>query len=850
MRKRPLLWTACVFLTGLAYGRYEWPILLLIPVALFFRELQIATRCSTWKIFAGRSIVLLSAFLFGCGHMQNEQTFRDKYLSKLEDGNPVTIWGEIKSIDTTEYGLRCILADCYIRIHEEGVGQKEADTYSEYAERIPCNDILVYTSSTHYQVGQIHEIKGQFQHFSRARNQGNFDSQVFYQSQKIDFIVEEESSRLMGASQSWIKKSLRKLRDNLKLVFSIGMSEHAAGFYMGMVLGDKSNLQETTKDLFTIGGISHILAISGLHVSIIGRRLYDWLRKRRISFFMAGIVAGCVLLMYCYMVGSGMSTLRAVGMMLLYFLAQYCGRSYDMLNSLGGICVLLLWENPFFLEYAGFWFSILALLGIGVVGPKLAECMVGCIPATVTPKIQGNGVKGIVGSFGMSLGITLSTLPVVAYNYYEIPLYATFVNMLALPLLPSVFLLAILGGVVGLCFPSIVSVLFLPCEWLLWFYEWLCDCVSALPGASIICGEPSVIVVIVYYGVLLAVIWWLQSMQRVSTESIGKDDEELVVNQTKAACDEDWQMKKYSMLCVIGCIVLCFGCILYPKTKPFEITFLDVGQGDGIYISTGDGTTCFIDGGSTSVDEVGEYCILPFLKSKGVSSIDYWFVTHADTDHISGLLEVLASGYEVSHLVVAEAAPRDENYEVLLTAAKQSGVSVFYMSKGEQIVTPHMVLTCLHPGKELVTDRNEASLVLELEVLKQDVEFGVLTHNQEEKTARRRKRDNVSYRALFTGDISSEIEMDLVRQGILRDVDLYKAAHHGSKYSNSLELLEVIRPELVVVSCAEKNNYGHPDIKAIEHMKKVGAEILFTMDKGQIMINIKRGRMKVDEFRR
>ena len=105
---------------------------------------------------------------------------------------------------------------------------------------------------------------------------------------------------------------------------------------------------------------------------------------------------------------------------------------------------------------------------------------------------------------------------------------------------------------------------------------------------------------------------------------------------------------------MIATVCICGLCIFWPKAKDFEITFLDVGQGDGIYISAGDGTTYFIDGGSSNVNEVGRNRILPFLKAKGIQSIDYWFVSHMDKDHVSGLYEVLENGYTVENIVLSE----------------------------------------------------------------------------------------------------------------------------------------------------------------------------------------------------
>lgn len=751
MRKRPLLLIACVFLTGLAYQKYSWKVLTVAGLLPIVWECWIGrTTKKFWKT-AGRSMVLLSAFLLGVFHMQQEIDFRTAYMSKIIDGSRITVWGELIKLEATEYGNRGILSDCYIDFGE-GV--------------LPCNDIMVYTSKSHFHRGEIHKITGKVNLFSKARNEGNFDAQVYYQSLKIDFMVEEESSVLLAHAKGSIKDALFLLQEKISLAYQSGMSEKTAGFYEAMVLGNKIDLDEHLKELFLLGGISHVLAISGLHVSILGRGVYRIMRNRGIGFGVAGISSAVLLVLYGVMVGSSTSTVRAVGMMILFFLAQWIGRSYDMLNALGGMVCFLLWENPFLIENSGFWFSVTALLGVGVVGKEI----------------------------WMSLAVTLATLPVTAMAYYEIPLYSPLVNFIALPLLMPVFCFAVVGGLLGAVFPSFGfwKILFFPCQWLLSFYEWICALVSNLPWSSVICGKPDWQQVILYYAFLLGGIYLLRANSK-------------------------WKIVKKWILAT-GIVLVCGGCIFYPKEKPFEITFLDVGQGDGIYISAGDGATYFIDGGSLSVKSVGEDRILPFLKAKGIRHVDYWFVSHCDTDHISGLSEIIEKGYKIEHIVLHEHCSNEEKGIELIELAQKNGVKLLYMEAGHKVCSPNMEMICLGPIQELGhvigKDSNENSLVLQM----------VWKEPGKEKT----------YKALFAGDISTGIEEALCQSGVLEDVDLFKANHHGSNYSNSSDWLELIRPEYVVVSCGENNLYGHPGTKAIERIQACGAEIFCTMDGGQI----------------
>jgi len=767
MRKRPLLWFACVFFSGLAFERYKSIYLMLIPCSFIVVEIYYGVKRKTIYKAAGRSLILLSAFLLGIWHMEEGENFRVRYMQELESvtkTQQVILWGEVVDIKYTDYGVRMRLTDCYIRLKERN---------------IPCNDVLVYAASTHYQVGEIQKIKGKLNLFESAKNEGGFDSKVFYQSQKIDFSVWLETSQKVGVKENIMRDYLLLLKEHLLKVLQNNMDEDAAGFFSGMLLGDKSNLEREVKDLFELGGISHILAISGLHVSMIGRKFYQMLRKVGVRFTGAGILAGILLLAYGFMVGNGMSAVRAIGMMFIFFLGQILGRSYDMLNALGTMLVLLLWDNPFLLEYSGFWFSVMALIGIGFVGRNMNMC----------------------------LGVTLSTLPIIASCYYEIPLYSPLVNAVVLPLLTPIFLLLILGtligmfslsGIMGGLFSLVSKVILLPCSWGFGFYIWLCKFVEKLPFASIICGKPENGVVIAYYMILVLIVLYLQRLHEIERNIKVQNEKVKIV----------WRRRGFAF----GMSLICLGLIVYPKPKPFEITFQDVGQGDAIYIAAGDGTTYFIDGGSTSEEAVGEYIILPFLKAKGVAFVDYWFVSHADADHISGIFEVLESGYKVKTLVLSKYAPKDENMLHLVSVAEACNTQVLYLDAGDKIASDKIRFTCLYPWDTSIQDKNEASLVLELAY--------------EDK------------KALFAGDISSKTEQLLLEKGVVDDIWLYKASHHGSKYSNSLELLEVLQPEISVVSCSMRNLYGHPHEEAISRMEEVGSELFFTMENGQVTVRL------------
>ncbi len=257
---------------------------------------------------------------------------------------------------------------------------------------------------------------------------------------------------------------------------------------------------------------------------------------------------------------------------------------------------------------------------------------------------------------------------------------------------------------------------------------------------------------------------------------------------------------------------------------------LDVGQGDGIFLSSEEGVHFFIDGGSSSEEDVGTYQILPFLKYRGIRSIDYWFLTHTDEDHVNGFTACVEAGYPVKTLVFPKNGVKGEEWNEIASLAEGHGIKIQYMDVGDRCGTKTLELECLYPGdgKE-GEDTNGTSLVL----------FARCG----------------SFSGLFTGDIGSDQERELC-EGLLADrmeggdgrLTFLKAAHHGSNDSNSEKLLELCRPKITAISCARKNSYGHPGKEAVARMEEAETEILLTMELGRVRLTMEKQGIAVDGY--
>lgn len=851
MRKRPITLLACMFLTGILW---KWTGLILslgIGLLLYF-------YATPWKERGIRFAVLVAGMpvmlLLGALCVEKQDAFRSVYLSVLEEGQSVRLAGKINRVEEKTNCFYYYLTDCSV---------EQSD------HLMPCNDVLAYVSSDDYSVGQILILQGTISLFDEATNEGQFDSRAFYRSQKIDFGVWVDSVERVEGKSDRFRVWLSRVRVEL----GIPLSRYADddGVLSAMLLGDKTSLDSEIRSLYQKSGIAHVLAISGLHISLLGMALYRLLRHRcGLTYLWAGIVAASFLVAYTLMTGNAVSARRATGMLIVYLVADLLGRSYDMLSALSLIVILLLWENPFLVTNSGFQFSVAAVVGIGVgqgvlvrrVGSwkvvygrrKKQDDVVRCDAAKCdvakrdaakcdvakrdAERIRMRNLvdwmkrrmdKCLPGMM-ISLSIQFFTLPLVAYYYYEIPVYAILLNIPVLALIPYVLGLAVFGSLTGqIAFLQPLSfALCRVCGWVLHGYRWLCDASLLLPGARMITGKPSEVRVVVYYGLLGAFYYVLWCGMK-------KKQRQMCTKGAQAE-KQEWIRRRFGF--GLGLVLVLLLTFLFVRGKPeFELDILDVGQGDAIYLCASDGTNFMIDGGSTDVKKVGTYRILPFLKAKAIRKVDYWFVSHTDEDHISGLVEVMESGYAVGTLVLAEAQKEDEKAYRLAELAQKNGIRVCYMKAGDVLGTRK---------EDVVNERNRAG-TFRIECLyptndndSEDVNDRCLVLYYEDE----------NFSAFFGGDISSEVEEQLVSAGKCRQTDVLKASHHGSKYSNSDVLLHALHPRLTIASAGKKNRYGHPSPEAIARVGESGSAFYSTIDYGRIRVRFVDGEMVAEPYRK
>ncbi|MBQ7370608.1 MAG: DNA internalization-related competence protein ComEC/Rec2 [Blautia sp.] len=660
------------------------------------------------------------------------------------------------------------------------------------SEKISIQNLRAFfTEKPEVPVGAYVVLSGKLEEVEKPRNPGEFDSRQYYAAQHIYYLLKKASVRRISDVYDHSDAILYRIKKMFFDLFEAGAGSDAPLFET-MLLGDKSSLDEELKLKYQAAGILHILAISGLHISIIGMGIFRLLNLTGAGIYLSGFLSLLVIVPYGAMTGESVSAMRAICMFLLAVGARLLGKSYDRMTALALAAILLLLESPAYLYSSSFLMSFAAVIGIGVIVPVLEELL----------DMKSKPGKAILSS----LAVQLTMLPVLLIFYGEVSLSGIFLNLLVLPTVGVILLSGISGAICGIGHQGIglltgetfgsgagmaAKVLFLPGRLLLHLYELICGWILQLPFCTWVPGCPAWWQILGYYCVLTGCLLagkYLKKAERTNGIRI---------------------------LCFGGMIVSCL--LLEIKfSDRMQITCLDVGQGDGIVIETPEHTCILIDGGSTSRNRIGTSVMLPFLKHQGITTVDAVFISHTDEDHINGITELLELmekklvRLRIRKLFLPEWKTHPSSYEKLLKLADADHIEVFYVKQGDRIQDGKLSIRVLAPEIGASgEDTNESAQVLEL--------------------------DYGDFRSLFTGDIGMGTEEKLLPQ--FSDIDFLKVAHHGSKYSTGEAFLEATKPELAVISCSAANLYGHPSPETVDRLEAAGAQVEYTMKSGAVRIS-------------
>ena len=804
------------------------------------------TKPSGYNYYMGFSLIIIFSVFLGFYLMEKELKL-EVIEQDLIEKKKVTVLGKIYDISRTEKGKIFIIGEGEV-LTKDDKNPKKYYLKEKIQVYITLEKQPEIVNGDTYKIGNTILLRGTLSPLSYARNPGQFDEYNYYKTKNISFKLYPKEVTLYSSKIFRLSHVFYKCREWLtEQMYSI-LPKKEASVMNAILFGDKSMLPEDVSDLYQQGGISHMMSVSGLHVSLLGYAMYKLLAKFRMSIQASIFLAVAFLVGYGGLTGYSVSTKRAVIMFTLSLGSVIFGKTYDILSSLSLSALIILIQQPRELSSPGFLLSYGAVLGIVLIYPKLRN---------LSDFTHNKLIKKLMEASLLSLSTQLMTLPLLSYFFYEIPLYSVLVNLILVPFSSFLLVSSGIACLLSFLFVGVARWVIGAAYYILKGYEFICEVNLKLPYHYILVGKIPIYQIIFYYTILFAVFGSIPVIRKGRSKSVvvnsegmcceirdsisenisyevkgsinSKNKSENIDNRRKKGNDIRTYRYHYVFLFLLVPLLILW------KGEELVITCLDVSQGDSTVIEK-DGTTCLIDCGSSDIKEVGNYRLIPFLKSRAIGVIDYAFISHADSDHISGVYEVLDAmpklkkgnfqrGYTGKILIRNLILPRlqiyDESYQELILLAIEKGVEIHFFSTGDELKWNGVSLQSLHPNKNFVsTSKNASSLVL------------YLTYG--------------NFQGIFTGDVEQAGEIAVLLEvkkmkelGNIKQkerIEFLKVAHHGSNTSTCVEFLDEINPIYSVISAGKNNRYKHPHAIVCTRFQERNLIYDLTMDLGAIEI--------------
>ena len=763
-----LIYLSCAWVAGIFLGsQFNLPAALisigLIPLPLLFltsqhRNLVILTGLCLIAFFSG-------AFYFSSSRPTVDESFLEFY----NETGTVEIEGlVVRDPEPGDKTTHLRVSARKMKVDEDW--REVTGTALLFVPRYPA-----------YSYGDVLRVTGKLETPPRL---GDFDYQGYLAHQEIYSTMLYPEIEVVETGQglkplAWVYW----LRNRLSQTLTEVLPEPQASLAQGIILGIRGNIPSSVKADFIDTGTVHLLAISGLHLSIVAGVMLSlgiWFFGRR-GYLYIWLALGAIWL-YALLAGMQAPVFRASIMVSLFLVAELLGRQRSAITALAFAAAIMVGINPQVLWDAAFQMSFMAMAGLIFIFPPLQSLGRRAVSAILSEGGAASAVNFIVDSFSVSLGAIIAVWPLIAHYFGIISPVAPLATFFAMLALPGVIVAGALAGGLGLLFiPAAQAVAWL--DWLFLSYMLLVVKVfAATPPVE--GGSIGAVPILVYYSVLALAIWLSSNRQRASSLMTG-------VTNFVSGLPRKWVIPS---LAVVAILVWLTAATM-PDDR-LKVSFLDVGQGDAILIQIGS-QQILIDGGpSPQAIALALGREMPFWDR----TIDLVILTHPHADHITGLVEVL-NRYQVKQVLYTDLTDLEYQsplYDEWLSLLKEKGIEYFPVRAGQQISLGEITIEVLNPPVSLLTgtesDVDNNSVVLRL------------------------KMGEVSF--LLTADMMWEAEFELITRRANLTSTVLKVAHHGSGTSTTAEFLAVVNPRLAIISVGEGNSFGHPSAEVMGRLER------------------------------
>lgn len=650
------------------------------------------------------------------------------------------------------------------------------------------------------------KINGEYIVPEESRNYKGFNYKEYLKTQNVYGIYQADKIQLLeNKSLNFIDMFTNKVKLKIIENFENILPEDTQDLFLGILIGFDDNLSENIQESFRKSSLTHLLAVSGAHISYIITGLTFILIKLKIPKKISNIIISIFLVFFMYITDFSSSVVRASIMGIVLVVSLICFRRNDIKTSISISVLLILIENPYKILDIGLLLSYFATIGI-IYFSKLK--------ITNKEGVLQNIIKYIKEMIFITIYANIFVIPIMIYNFNTISLTFIISNVIAGILIEPITI----GGFILIIFSfisiKITYIISIPYNLLLVILIKSTNLISSIPVSEIFISTPSIFLVLLYYVILFLITLYVflkkEYLNRYIVKKVYKYIEQKI----------EYLKRNYKIIVVyILIFLIILTLILKIIPKGLTIYFIDVGQGDSTLIVTPSNKKILIDSGGSETGnfDVGKNTLVPYLLDRKIISLDYICISHFDSDHCDGF-KYLLKNIKVKNIILSKQYESTGNFEEIMSIANEKNIKILKVEAGDVInIDKYVSFKIFSPDNVLTDDINDNSIVMKLEY--------------------------DTFSCLFTGDISKKIEQKLVKQyGNTLKSTILKVAHHGSKTSSDENFIKTVKPLISLIGVGKNNNFGHPNEITLETLKNNNSKIYRTDFNGEIVLKINKKR--------
>ena len=689
--------------------------------------------------------------------------------------------------------------------------KKEKQYINEYKiETEKINNIklkkkfILLTKNKEIEYGNKIKLEGTYIKPSKSRNYRGFDYSNYLKTENIYGTIEQNGKieLIKEKNINYLFINLYKVKNKIIKNINNKFPEETRGVFLGILLGDKSSIEEDVRQNFADSSLSHILAVSGTHISYVVICISVLFKKLKLNKNIRKVLTSLVLFMYLYLVDFSVSATRAVIMSTIVIMQMLFYRKQDTITTIAFSSIIILINNPYSILNIGFLLSYGGTIGI----------------ILFVNRISIESKEDFFQRFKSYLKdiciVTISAqtiiMPIIIYYFNTISFTFIISNIIASLIIGPIIMIGLVIIAISFFKIPIISLIIRFYNILIVILVRTADIISKIPMSKIYLKTPTTLEIIFYYSVvfLIALLIYIKKSNR---KFIKKTIQIDIYNL------KNFFINNRNKVLIFISIVSLISITSIKIPKELKINFIDVGQGDSCLITTPQNKKVIVDSGGSESYDVGKNVLLPYLLDKRITKIDYIMISHFDTDHCKGF-EYVLENIKVKNVIISKQSETSENFKQIMKIIRKKRINLIIVQKETKIkIDNFTTVDILSPQSENIADNmNDNSIVAKFEAY--------------------------NFSILFTGDASEKIEKELIKEKINLKSDILKVSHHGSKTGTSEEFLKSVKPKIALIGVGENNKFGHPTKDVIKRLTENKIKIYRTDTDGEIRIKIKKNK--------